>query len=197
MKKIIFATNNQNKVNEVKKLFGGIEIISLAEAGINIDVEEVGTTFEENALIKARTIYDLTKMPTFGDDSGLMVDALDGRPGIYSARYAGVHGDYAANNRKLLAEMSGKENRKAKFVTAVAFVYDKGEFVVEGSAEGEILNSPSGNGGFGYDPIFYSFELKKSFGDATLDEKNSVSHRARAFRKMKQVLIDNHIISDE
>ncbi len=196
MNEFIFATNNQNKVREIKKVFSKFNVVSLAEAGIDIDVEETGETFAENALIKAREIYKFTGRPTISDDSGLMVDALDGRPGVYSARYAGVHGDSAANNKKLLFELKGVTDRKAKFVSAVAFVCDKGEFVVDGSVEGEILLEPKGDGGFGFDPLFYSFELKKSFGEASIDEKNSVSHRARAFRKMRQLLIGENIISE-
>lgn len=195
MNEIIFASNNSNKVKEVKKLFPNIKIVSLAEAGIDVDIEETGTTFEENSLIKARTIYKLTSRPTLGDDSGLEVDALNGRPGVYSARYAGVHGDNDANNRKLLKEMEGVTDRRARFVSAVSFVYDGGEFVVRGSVEGEILHECTGTEGFGFDPLFYSYELHKAFGCATIDEKNSVSHRARAFGKMKELLIEKNIIS--
>lgn len=196
MDEIIFATNNQNKVKEIKKIFPYTKIISLSEAGIDVDVEETGETFEENALIKARAIYELTRRPTISDDSGLMVDALGGRPGVYSARYAGVHGDSVANNKKLLREMKDIENRTARFVSAVAFVFDGGEFVVTGSTEGEILRELCGENGFGFDPLFYSYDLKKSFGCATLDEKNSVSHRARAFNKMKELLKEKNIFSE-
>ncbi len=195
MDEFIFATNNQNKVREIEKIFQNVRIVSLAEAGIDVDVEETGSTFEENALIKAREIFKLTRRPTLSDDSGLMVDALGGRPGIYSARYAGVHGDSAANNKKLLGEMENVQNRKAHFVSAVAFVCEGEELVVTGRTEGEILREECGDAGFGFDPLFYSYDLRKSFGCATMDEKNSVSHRARAFNKMKELLKEKNIIS--
>lgn len=194
MDKILFATNNAHKVMEVRKIFNSDKIISLKEAGIDIDIEETGSTFEENALIKARTIYDLVKMPVLADDSGLTVNALNGRPGIYSARYAGVHGDDKANNMKLINELKGISDRRAEYNCVVAFICDQGEFISVGKVEGEILLEPSGNEGFGYDPIFFSYELKKSFGNATIDEKNLVSHRFRAIRGLKEILLKNNII---
>ncbi len=197
MDKIIFATNNEHKVMEIRKILNCNKIISLKEAGIDIDVEETGSTFEENALIKVRTIYELVKMPVLGDDSGLTVDVLDGRPGIYSARYAGVHGDDKANNAKILNELKGVSDRRAEYNCVVAFLCDKGEFISVGKVEGEILHEPSGNQGFGYDPIFYSYELKKSFGNATIDEKNLVSHRARAIIGLKEILLKNKIMLSE
>lgn len=194
MDKILFATNNEHKVMEVRKIFDSDKIISLKEAGIDIDVEETGSTFEENALIKARTIYNLVNMPVLADDSGLTVNALNGRPGIYSARYAGVHGDDKANYMKLINELKGVSDRRAEYNCVVAFICYQGEFISEGKVEGEILLGPSGNEGFGYDPIFYSYELKKSFGNATIDEKNLVSHRFRAVRGLKEILLKNNII---
>lgn len=194
MLEIIAATNNEHKVREIKEIFSGVKIISLKEAGIDVDVEETGNTFEENALIKARAIFELTGKPVLSDDSGLSVKALGGRPGVYSARYAGVHGDSKANNNKLLSELKGVSDRSAEFVCAVAFICDKGEFVALGRVEGEILHEESGEGGFGYDPLFYSYELKKSFALALPAEKNRVSHRARALGNLKQILSDNNIL---
>ena len=197
MLEIIAATNNEHKVGEIKEIFSDVKIISLKEAGINVDVEENGATFEENALIKARAIYELTHRPVLSDDSGLSVKALGGRPGVFSARYAGVHGDNNANNLKLLSELNEVSDRKAEFVCAVAFICDKGEFTALGRVEGEILHELTGDGGFGYDPLFYSYELKKSFGVASSEEKNKVSHRARALQNLKQVLAENKVILSE
>ena len=160
-------------------------------------MDETGSTFKENALLKARAVYEMTGKPTLGDDSGLAVDALGGAPGIYSARYAGPHGDWKANNAKLLDALKDTKDRRAHFVCAVAFICDKYEFVVEGRTEGEILYELTGDQGFGYDPVFYSYDLKKSFGLASADEKNVVSHRARALQNLKQVLAENKVILSE
>ncbi len=195
--KVIVATNNQNKMREIREIFGGIDLVSLAEAGINIDIEENGSSFVENALIKARAIYDMVKMPVLSDDSGLTVRALGGEPGVYSARYAGAHGNSAANNELLIGKMRGKSDRYAEFVCAVAFICEKGEFTAEGRAAGEITNDYVGGGGFGYDPLFYSYDLQKSFGTASSEEKNSVSHRARALKNLKSLLAENNIILDK
>lgn len=194
MYEIILATNNENKVKEINAIFKGVKIVSLKEAGVVSDVEETGKTFEENAFLKARAAYALTGKPSLGDDSGLSVLALGGRPGIYSARYAGVHGDAKANNAKLLAEMKDVTDRRAEFVCAAAFVCEKGEFVFVGKAQGEVLYEEKGTGGFNYDPLFYSYELKKSFGEASAAEKNSVSHRARAMLGLREILIKEGII---
>lgn len=193
---IIAATNNINKIREIKEIFCDAKIISLKEAGIDCDPEETGSTYEENALIKARTIFAIAKRPVLSDDSGLSVRFLGGRPGVYSARYSGVHGDNDANNRKLLAELDGVDDRRAEFVTAVAFVCDKGEYVCEGRVEGEILNEKAGDGGFGYDPLFYSYDLKKSFGVASAEEKNKVSHRGRALRALSLLLKEQGLLVD-
>ncbi|MCH5164755.1 MAG: RdgB/HAM1 family non-canonical purine NTP pyrophosphatase [Clostridiales bacterium] len=197
MLEILVATNNQGKVKEIKEIFTGAKIVSLKEAGVVSDVDETGSTFKENALLKARAVYEMTGKPTLGDDSGLAVDALGGAPGIYSARYAGPHGDWKANNAKLLDALKGTKDRSAHFVCAVAFICDKGEFVAEGRTEGEILYELTGDKGFGYDPVFYSFDLKKSFGLATAEEKNLISHRARALQNLKQMLVQNNVILSE
>ena len=184
MEKLIVASNNKGKIREFKQILQGYELLSLADCNINIDIEENGTTFEENAIIKAKAIYALTGCATIADDSGLMVDALDGAPGVYSARYAGEGHNDKANNEKLLKELAGKTNRSAKFVSAIAYC-DKNKTVVGlGEVKGVIMDKPQGDGGFGYDPLFFSVELNKGFGQATADEKNSVSHRARALKDL-------------
>ncbi|MBR2970528.1 MAG: RdgB/HAM1 family non-canonical purine NTP pyrophosphatase [Clostridia bacterium] len=193
---IIAATNNVNKIREIKEIFCDAKIISLNEAGIDCDPDETGISYEENALIKARAIFAIAKKPVLSDDSGLSVRFLGGKPGVYSARYSGVHGDNDANNRKLLAELEGVIDRRAEFVSAVAFVSEEGEFVCEGRVEGEILTEKSGEGGFGYDPLFYSYDLKKSFGVATAEEKNGVSHRGRALRALSALLKERGILND-
>ncbi len=181
--KIIAATSNKGKVREIKSIFSGedFEIISMKEAGLEREIEENGTTFEENALIKARTIAQLCDCAVLSDDSGLCVEALNGAPGIYSARYGGEDTTYDVKMKKLLDEISDADNRSAKFVSACALVYPDGrELVGMGEVHGRIGFEPKGENGFGYDPIFISDELNKTFAEATDDEKNSISHRKRA-----------------
>lgn len=192
--KLAIATNNAHKLTEIKAILGNSfeELLSLKELGIDVDVDETGTTLEENALLKARTICKLCGMPTLADDTGLMVDALDGAPGVYSARYAGeAHND--ANNRALLLKnLDGVQNRNAHFETVIAICYPNGDFITaKGRVEGYILQSECGSEGFGYDSLFYSNELEKSFAQATAQEKNSVSHRGRALRAMLAMLQQN------
>lgn len=188
MMTVLAATNNAHKLREIREIFSDVNIISLEDAHIHSDAEENGETFTENALIKARTVYNIASMPVLSDDSGICVNALNGAPGVRSARFAGVHGDSAANNKLLLKKLEGVSDRKAQFVCAVAFICDKGEFTAMGTTEGEILLESSGVGGFGYDPLFYSYDLNKSFGEASEIEKNSVSHRARALIALKAEL---------
>ena len=181
---IVIASRNQHKIGELEALLAkyvaGVKLLSLNDVGIDGDIEEDGTTFSENALIKARAAASSGKIGV-GDDSGLCVNALNGAPGIFSARYAGAHGNDAANNERLLRELSEKEDRSAAFVCAIACVLPDGrEFVVEGRAEGTILHSASGKNGFGYDPLFYYTPLEKTFADLSSEEKNEISHRARA-----------------
>lgn len=191
MKKLIVASKNKDKIAEVTEILKGIyEVVPMEQVGIDVDIDETGTTFEENALIKARYVYAKTGLAALSDDSGLAVDALDGAPGVYSARYSGVHGDNKANNALLLENMTGIQMRTARFVSAVALVSKEGEWVATGSVEGRILHEEQGNGGFGYDPLFYSVELEKSFGMATPEEKNSVSHRSRALHALVEQLKD-------
>lgn len=188
--KIAIATNNPNKLREIRAILGGFfdEALSLADLGIDIDIEETGTTLTENALIKARTIRDLTGLPALADDSGLMVDALGGAPGVYSARYAGEEHDDKKNNALLLKNLEGKP-RDAKFCSVIALCYPDGrELTAEGSVRGVILEEERGTGGFGYDPLFFSPELGKTFAEATPEQKNSVSHRSRALRAMLELL---------
>lgn len=185
--RIIAATQNKGKIKEIQDIFGGLgfSVISQKEAGIDIDVEETGKTFEENALIKARAIFNLCHETVVSDDSGLCVESLNGAPGVYSARYAGEGASDADRINKLLGELEGKDNRSAKFVSAVAMILKDGrEITASGEVEGEITKEPSGDNGFGYDPVFYSYELKKTFGEAGSSEKNEISHRARALKKL-------------
>lgn len=179
------ASKNKGKLAEVAAILKGIyEVVPMSELGIDADIEETGETFEQNALIKARYVYSRTGMAALSDDSGLCVDALGGAPGVYSARYAGGHGDDKANNGLLLSNLEGVEARTARFTSAVALVSKEGEWVATGSVEGYIMHEAVGSGGFGYDPLFFSVELNKSFGLATPEEKNSVSHRSRALRAL-------------
>ena len=196
--KILLATRNKNKAREVTRILseyadrlGEIELVTLDEVGFTEDVEENGSTFEENAMIKAKA-GAVSGLVTLADDSGIEVDALCGAPGIYSARFAGGHGDDAANNALLLEKLAGvpREKRTARYAVAIACVLPSGEsFTVRGTTEGLILNQYDGEGGFGYDPLFWSLDLQKSFGRATPDEKNAVSHRGRAVRRAAEELI--------
>ncbi|MDE7394649.1 MAG: RdgB/HAM1 family non-canonical purine NTP pyrophosphatase [Clostridiales bacterium] len=189
MEKLIVASKNKGKIAEVRQILQGLyEIVPMEEIGITADVEETGTTFEENARIKARYVYEQTGLAALSDDSGLCVDALGGAPGVYSARYAGEHGREGENNALLLKNLAGVENRTARFVSAVALVSAKGEWVATGKVEGKILYAPEGNNGFGYDPLFYCTEIGKPFGIATAEEKNAVSHRARALLALEALL---------
>ena len=188
--KLIIASNNAHKVSEIKAILGCFydEILSLREAGIDMDVVEDEDTFEGNALKKAREVFAVADADAvLSDDSGLMVDALGGAPGVYSARYAGEGHDDAANNAKLLDELKyvPGEKRTARFRTSVALIRRGMPAVTaDGSVEGVILHSPQGENGFGYDPLFYYEPLKKSFAQLTPEEKNSVSHRRRALESL-------------
>lgn len=193
--KLVIASNNGNKVREIKEILGGFfkEIYSLKELNLDIEVEETGKTFHENAYLKAKAVSDVTKTCVIADDSGLCVNALDGAPGLYSARYAGEEHSDAANKKLLLKNMEGKTDRSAYFVTAIVLLYPDGkEIYVEGRTEGSILYAEEGTSGFGYDPLFFSKDLQKSFGLATSDEKNSVSHRGRALRELERKLTETN-----
>ena len=197
--KFFIATKNKHKLVEFRRILLplGIDIIGEDDLDFELeDVEETGTTFEENALLKASAACRETGYPAFADDSGLCVDALDGAPGVFSARYCGRHGDDAANNRKLLAELDGVpyEQRTARYVAAIACVFPDGRnFVVRGTCEGHIDFEEHGGNGFGYDPMFIS-EIG-CFGEVSAEEKDSISHRARALLKVKEEL--KNYISEE
>lgn len=189
MEKIVIASNNAGKLREIREILGDrFELLSLKDAGLTVDVEENGSTFEENAIIKAKAVYELCGIPALADDSGLAVDALGGAPGIFSARYAGGHGDDGANNALVLKNMEGVTDRACKFVAAVALYRGDDCITAIGETRGTLLPAPEGAQGFGYDPLFFSDDLQKSFGLATDAEKNSVSHRGRALRALVQKL---------
>ncbi len=184
---IVLASRNKKKIAELEVLLaeylGSVKVLSLDDIGFTDDITEDGEDFAENAMIKACAVAERGYIG-IGDDSGLTVNALDGAPGIYSARYAGEHGNDEANNEKLLRELEGKNDRSAAFVCAVAckFPNDNSGFTLLGVCEGEILCEYRGNDGFGYDPLFYCPELGKSFAELTMEEKNKVSHRGKAMR---------------
>ena len=189
--KLAIATNNQHKLQEIRAILGDSfeELLSLKDLGIDVDVEETGTTLEENALIKARAILSLSGIATLADDTGLMVDALKGAPGVYSARYAGEEHDDAKNRALLLKNLDGVKDRSAHFATVIALCYPDGKtLTASGRVNGEILLSERGTEGFGYDSLFFSTELGKTFAEATQAEKNSVSHRGRALRAMLELV---------
>ena len=191
---IILATNNKGKVREMKEIMEGtgIEVYSLKDKGVEIEVEEDGTTFEENALKKAKEVCEATGMIAVSDDSGLEVYALDMRPGIYSARYAGENATSQERNMKLLDEMKNvpEGERGARFVSAVAIVFPDGRSeIFRGEVEGEILREEKGDGGFGYDPLFFYKPFNKTLAEVPLEEKDKVSHRGVAFKKLKQYLL--------
>ncbi len=185
---LVVATGNAHKLREISQIFPEYTIISQKEAGFDCEVEERGTTFVENAVIKAQAACNALKLPVIADDSGVCVNALGGEPGVYSARYAGEHGNDKANRALLLNNLKEKTDRSAYFESAVALVAPNQEpIVVTGRTYGYILTEESGDGGFGYDPIFFSDDLQKSFGAASAEEKNSVSHRYRSLMKLREV----------
>ncbi len=188
--KIFLATGNKHKIKEIEKIFkmDNVEILSIND-GIEIpEVEEDGITFEENSKKKALEIAKFTNMITIADDSGLCVDALNGAPGVYSARYAGEHGNDLDNNKKLVKELQGIENRKARFVAVITLAKPTGEtYSFRGEVEGEIIDNPQGTEGFGYDPHFFMKEYGKTLAEIP-EIKNKISHRARALEKLKENL---------
>lgn len=166
------------------------ELVTLREVGITEDIPETGATLDENASIKARYVYERTGLNCFADDTGLEVEALGGAPGVHSARYATDGHDFAANNRKLLRELEGKANRKARFRTVISLIVDGIERQVEGIVEGEITTSESGAEGFGYDPLFMPEGYDRTFAEMSAEEKNAISHRGRAVAKLVEMLHD-------
>ncbi|MFT4569764.1 MAG: XTP/dITP diphosphohydrolase [Hyphomicrobiaceae bacterium] len=197
--RVVLATGNRGKVRDFERLLAGsgIEIVSATEEGIAIDVDETGTTFRENSLLKARAHAVRTKLPVLADDSGIVVDALYGAPGVISARYAGAGHDDKANNVKLLEAMAGVADRRAAFVVALALVLPDGEEIVtEGRCEGTIADSERGTNGFGYDAVFYREDLGRTFGESTPEEKNMRSHRATAVHALLGRLGERGLIAN-
>ncbi len=189
MKKIVFATNNKNKLREMREIMDGIyEILSLDDIGCHEEIVEDADTIEGNAKIKADFITDRYHIDCFADDTGLEVEALDGAPGVYSARYAGEHCSYQDNVDKLLAALNGIENRRACFRTAIALNLDGKSYLFEGRCDGVITTEAHGEGGFGYDPIFLPDGSELTFAEMPADEKNSISHRGRATQKLIEFL---------
>ncbi len=179
--KLIFATNNQHKVEEINTLIDDLfDVVSLKEAGIDIDIPEPHATLEANAREKSKTIFKLTGQNCFGEDTGLEVEALNGEPGVRSARYAGEGRDFNDNINKLLEALKGKENRKARFRTVISLILNDTEHQFTGICEGTILTESKGEKGFGYDPVFVPAGETKSFAEMTIEEKNRFSHRKKA-----------------
>ena len=193
MDKIVFATTNDGKIKEIKEILADfdVEIVSMKEMNIDVDVEENGTTFEENSLIKARAISKLTGLPALADDSGLEVDYLNGEPGVYSARYLGRDTDYDYKNNYIIDKLkeAKDEERSARFVCVISLVLPDGrEFVKKGVMEGRIGYEIKGENGFGYDPIFYLPQYGKTSAEISAEEKNKISHRGKALMEMKELI---------
>ena len=191
--KLVLASQNQKKIKEMNEILAqlGIEVCSQAEAGVNLDVEETGTTFEENSLLKAHAVMEASGMPAIADDSGLCVDCLGGAPGVYSARYGGEGLDDTARYKLLLENMRGQMPRTAKFVSVITCCFPNGDVITaRGECPGTIAFAPMGEGGFGYDPVFFIPGLKKTFAQLTAEEKNAISHRGKALEVFKTKLED-------
>ncbi|HEY8364490.1 MAG TPA: XTP/dITP diphosphatase [Haloplasmataceae bacterium] len=196
MKTIYLATKNKGKIREFETFFSqfNYHVKSLLDLDNNIEIEETGLTFQENALIKARTLCKYINEPVLADDSGLEVRVLNNEPGVNSARYAGIHGNDELNNQKLLEKLRDYPNRReARFVCVLALVYPNGkEIIVEGDCHGIILNEKRGTNGFGYDPLFFIPELKKTYAELTSSEKMSISHRGKALKELEKVLMNDN-----
>jgi XTP/dITP diphosphohydrolase len=185
MQQLLFATNNAHKLEEVQAKAGDkIKLLSLDDIGCYDDIEETGLTFNENASIKSHYIYERYSLNCFGDDSGLEIDALNNEPGIYSARYAGKHGNHDANIDEVLEKLEGVENRKARFRTVISLIWNGDEYFFEGTVPGTIRTERSGAAGFGYDPIFQPDGYNITFAEMSMSEKNSISHRGRAVNEL-------------
>lgn len=192
MKRLVIATNNEGKAREIKAILGNFydEVLSLKDLGVSVKIEEDGLTFEQNAVKKALQVYETTRCDTIADDSGLCVEALGGRPGVFSARYAGEKASDEENNFKLLSEMKNKKDRRAKYVCVMALAAGKEVITACGESYGTITYSPAGDGGFGYDPLFYSEELGQTYASLPPDIKNSISHRSKALLALKEKLAE-------
>lgn len=190
MRKIVFATNNQHKLEEIREITKGkFEILSLADIDCHDDIPETGATFEENALIKAQYVKDKYGLDCFADDSGLEVDALDGKPGVYTARYAGQDATSEDNMQKLLLALRDNSSRGARFKTVIALIENGSQLFFEGTIDGVISQTKYGNGGFGYDPIFIPNGYSKTFAELDISIKNEISHRAKATAKLIEYLV--------
>mgnify|MGYP000292607741 CR=1 FL=1 len=192
-KKLIFATGNEGKMKEIREILGDLdyEILSMKEAGVNVDIVEDGTTFEENAIIKAKTVMEATGSIVLADDSGLEIDYLNKEPGVYSARYMGENTSYRIKNQIILDRLHGVPDivRSARFVCVIAAAFPDGTIETRrATIEGRIAQEPAGENGFGYDPIFYLPERGMSTAELSPEDKNSISHRGNALRKMKALL---------
>lgn len=190
--KIIAATKNKNKLREFGEILNGFEIISQEDAGVDIDVEETGTTFEENSMLKAKAIFDATGITAIADDSGLCVDALGGEPGVYSARYGGEGYDDSGRVQLLLKNMQNvpDDKRTARFVCAITLVGADGVITARGECEGKIDYEPKGENGFGYDPVFFVEKYGKTMAEVSPEEKNAISHRGKALKIFAQKLLN-------
>ncbi len=189
MKKLVFATNNLHKLQEIKEiLIEQFEVVSLKEMNFFDEIEEPYETLHKNALQKARVVHQFCGLDVFSDDTGLEVDALNGAPGVYSARYAGVNCSFQDNVKKLLKALNSEENRKAKFRTVIALILNNKEYTFDGVVEGEITKEQSGSEGFGYDPIFKPEGFETTFAEMTSEAKNKISHRGRAVQKLATFL---------
>jgi XTP/dITP diphosphohydrolase len=190
--KIVFATHNEHKLTEIADLLGSsFTLLSLKDLDIKGDIPEDLPTLEGNALFKAKYIHDATGMNVFADDTGLEIEELGGRPGVHSARFAGIQKDFNANTEKVLELMKGKKNRRARFRSVIALILNGSEYLFEGIVSGTIRNNKRGTKGFGYDPIFVPDGENKTFAEMSLYEKNRISHRALAFEKLKLFLSQN------
>lgn len=186
---LVFATNNKHKIREITDLLDdNFRILGLADLDITEDIPEEAETLEENALFKARYVHERSGLNVFADDTGLEVTALGGAPGVYSARYAGEGKSFDDNIEKLLGAMQGADERSARFRTVIALILDGSEYLFEGTVEGEITRERRGTGGFGYDPVFLASGHDRTFAEIPLSEKNTISHRARAMRKLLEFL---------
>jgi XTP/dITP diphosphohydrolase len=192
--RLVFATHNRHKATEIQKMIiEPYEVITLTELGILDEIPETGTTLQANALIKARYVHQMLGYNCFADDTGLEVEALNGEPGVYSARYAGAAKNDDANLNLLLKKLSGVDNRKARFITCICLFWMDEMFVFEGELKGEIINTKIGNNGFGYDPVFMPEGYDITLAQMDMFTKNQISHRAKAFKKMAKFLVENKL----
>ena len=185
MQKFVLASQNPKKLKEMNEILSahGVEVVLQSDVGLRVDVEETGSTFEENSLLKARAVMEASGMPAIADDSGLCVDCLNGAPGVYSARYGGEELDDAGRYRLLLENMRGQLNRRCRFVSVITCCFPNGDMLTaRGECEGTLAYAPQGEGGFGYDPVFFVPGLKKTFAQLTAEEKNAISHRGLALK---------------